>query len=408
MNELMEKYASVLLESCLRVEKDQPLFISFNIERIDFVRIVAKKAYSIGVKDIYFDMVDPILKHSALENLEEEDLKKTTFWNKETWNTYAKKNAAFLMLASETPGLMKDIDSKKVSAMTKYMLTTRAYFDSMRDKQKLAWTIAAVPTEKWAQEVFKNSKNPLEDLWNQIFEICNIKEKNPVEIWNKKVEVLKRRADKLNEYKFKSLKYESSNGTNFYIELPKEHIWQSAKESINNKDITVNYPTEEVFTSPDCKSANGILYSSKPLVYQDVIIDEFYISFKDGKVEKFNAKTGNDTLKEMINICKNSDMLGEVALVPYDSPISNSNIVFLETLYDENAACHIALGDSFPECFENGINMTKEELFEKNLNDCKSHIDFMIGTKDLKVTGTTHDNKEIPILIDGNFTEELN
>lgn len=408
MNELMEKYASVLLESCLRVEKDQPLFISFNIERIDFVRIVAKKAYSIGVKDIYFDMVDPILKHSALENLEEEDLKKTTFWNKEAWNTYAKKNAAFLMLASETPGLMKDIDSKKVSAMTKYMLTTRAYFDSMRDKQKLAWTIAAVPTEKWAQEVFKNSKNPLEDLWNQIFEICNIKEKNPVEIWNKKVEVLKRRADKLNEYKFKSLKYESSNGTNFYIELPKEHIWQSAKESINNKDITVNYPTEEVFTSPDCKSANGILYSSKPLVYQDVIIDEFYISFKDGKVEKFNAKTGNDTLKEMINICKNSDMLGEVALVPYDSPISNSNIVFLETLYDENAACHIALGDSFPECFENGINMTKEELFEKNLNDCKSHIDFMIGTKDLKVTGTTHDNKEIPILIDGNFTEEFN
>ncbi len=407
MNELMEKYASVLLESCLRVEKDQPLFISFNIERIDFVRIVAKKAYSIGVKDIYFDMVDPILKHSALENLEEEDLKKTTFWNKETWNTYAKKNAAFLMLASETPGLMKDIDSKKVSAMTKYMLTTRAYFDSMRDKQKLAWTIAAVPTEKWAQEVFKNSKNPLEDLWNQIFEICNIKEKNPVEIWNKKVEVLKRRADKLNEYKFKSLKYESSNGTNFYIELPKEHIWQSAKESINNKDITVNYPTEEVFTSPDCKSANGILYSSKPLVYQDVIIDEFYISFKDGKVEKFNAKTGNDTLKEMINICKNSDMLGEVALVPYDSPISNSNIVFLETLYDENAACHIALGDSFPECFKNGINMTKEELFEKNLNDCKSHIDFMIGTKDLKVTGTTHDNKEIPILINGNFTEEF-
>lgn len=408
MNELMEKYASVLLESCLRVEKDQPLFISFNIERIDFVRIVAKKAYSIGVKDIYFDMVDPILKHSALENLEEEDLKKTTFWNKETWNTYAKKNAAFLMLASETPGLMKDIDSKKVSAMTKYMLTTRAYFDSMRDKQKLAWTIAAVPTEKWAQEVFKNSKNPLEDLWNQIFEICNIKEKNPVEIWNKKVEVLKRRADKLNEYKFKSLKYESSNGTNFYIELPKEHIWQSAKESINNKDITVNYPTEEVFTSPDCKSANGILYSSKPLVYQDVIIDEFYISFKDGKVEKFNAKTGNDTLKEMINICKNSDMLGEVALVPYDSPISNSNIVFLETLYDENAACHIALGDSFPECFKNGINMTKEELFEKNLNDCKSHIDFMIGTKDLKVTGTTHDNKEIPILINGNFTEKFN
>lgn len=408
MNELMEKYASVLLESCLRVEKDQPLFISFNIERIDFVRIVAKKAYSIGVKDIYFDMVDPILKHSALENLEEEDLKKTTFWNKETWNTYAKKNAAFLMLASETPGLMKDIDSKKVSAMTKYMLTTRAYFDSMRDKQKLAWTIAAVPTDAWAKELFKESKNSINDLWDKIFEICSINEDNPQEIWNQKINNLKMRARKLNEYNFKTLHYTSSNGTNFTIDLPKEHIWASAGEKINGKDILVNFPTEEVFTSPDCTSANGIVYSSKPLSYQDMIIDKFNITFKDGKVIDVHAEEGEDTLKEMINICKNSNMLGEVALVPFDSPIQKSNIVFLETLYDENASCHLALGDSFPECFKDGTKMTKEELFEKNLNNCKSHVDFMVGTKDLNIVGVTHSGEKVQIFRDGNFTDIFN
>ena len=410
MFELQEKYAKVLLESCLKVEKDQPLFISFNVERIDFARIVGEIAFNMGIKDIYFDSSDPYLKHEALKHLEVDELKELTIWNKEIWNVYAKKNAAFLMLASETPGLMKDIDPEKMSAMTKYSLETRKEFDALRDKSALAWCIAAVPTEAWGKELFKDSTTPVDDLWNKIFDICSIKEDNPVEIWDEKIKKLQLRANKLNEYQFKSLQYNSSNGTDFRIDLPKNHIWASGKETLSNgKEVLVNFPTEEVFTSPDCTSAEGIVYSSKPLAYQDVIIDQFNIRFEKGVAVEAHAEQGEDTLNNMINLCENSNRLGEVALVPYDSPISNTNQIFLETLFDENAACHIALGDSVPECIKDGPNIDKDILFkEHNLNKCDSHVDFMVGNKDMHITGITEDNREIPIFVDGNFTEEFN
>ena len=410
MNELMKKYAKVLLETCLKVEKEQPLFISFNVERIDFARIVAEKAFELGVKDIFFDVVDPYLKHTALLNLSVNELKNLTFWNKEMWNIYAKKNAAFLMLTSENPGLMKDVDPEKIKEMAKYTYETRKEFDALRDKSSLAWCIAAVPTESWAKELFPNSNNPTEDLWNKIFEICRINEEDPIGIWKEKIEKLKERGKKLTEYQFDKLIYKGSNGTDFSIRLPKKHIWKSGAEILSSgKEVLVNFPTEEVFTSPDCLSAEGIVYSSKPLSYNDVIINDFNISFKDGKVVEFHAKEGEEVLKNMISICENSDMIGEVALVPYDSPISNSKMVFLETLFDENAACHIVLGDSFPECVENGPTLDKVVLLnEYHLNKCDSHVDFMVGTEDLNIIGITNDGKEVPIFINGNFSEEFN
>lgn len=407
MEKLMRKYAEVLLKTCLKVEENQPLFISFNTERLDFVRIVSEEAYKIGVKDIYFDMSDPYLKHEALKYLEIEDLKQLSFWNKEMWNVYARKHAAFLMLASETPGLMKDIDPKKMSELIRYSQETREEFEAYRDKSELAWCIAAVPTKAWADELFDNNENSVNMLWNKIFEICSIDQEDPVKIWNDKLALLKKRASKLNEKKIKTLIYKD-NKNNFKIDLPVNHNWASGCERLaNGKEVLVNFPTEEVFTSPDCRSAEGIVFSSKPLEYQGVILDNFQIEFKDGVVTNFKAEKGEETLKEMINICENSNMLGEVALVPYDSPISNTNMVFLETLFDENAACHLALGDSFTECI-NEVG-TKEELFNKfNMNNSKSHVDFMIGTKDLNIKGITQDNKEIDIFINGNFTEEFN
>ena len=405
---LQEKYARVILESCLKVEKNQPLFISYNVERSDFVRILTKIAYSLGVKDIYYEASDPYIKHEALINLDIEELKSLPFWNKSKWDEYGKKNAAFLMLASETPGLMKDVDPKKLSALTKYAQETRKEFDALRDKSMLAWCIAAVPTKAWAEELFK--VDYAEDiLWDKIFEICSIKEEDPVAVWNKKIKDLERRGNKLTKYQFKTLKYENEKGTNFTINLPKNHIWASGKEVLaNGKEVLVNFPTEEVFTSPDCKSAEGIVYSSKPLSYNGNIIDEFYIKFNKGRVVEAHAEKGNEILNEMVKLCENSDMLGEVALVPFDSPISNSNQVFLETLFDENAACHIALGDSFPECIENGPKTDKKVLFdEHNLNKCDSHVDFMIGTEDLNITGITEEGKEVPIFVKGNFSKEF-
>ncbi|MBE6145476.1 MAG: aminopeptidase [Firmicutes bacterium] len=406
MNELLKKYASVILKSCLKVEKNQPLFISANYERVDFVRILANVAYEIGVKDIYFDLTDVQLKHDALKNLEYEELKKLSFWNKQMWNEYAKKGAAFVMLASENPGLMKDIDSKVLSDLTIYAYETRKEFDDLRDKAMVPWCIAAVPTESWANQLFPNSNNALEELWNKIFEICNINEENPEEIWNKKTELLSNRCKKLNEYNFKTLKYTNSIGTNFTIDLPTNHIWESGNSKLaNGKEVLVNFPTEEVFTSPHCDTANGIVYSGKPLAYQDNIIDNFWIEFKNGEAINWDAKEGAEVLGNLITSCKGANKLGEVALVEYDSSISQSGIVFYETLYDENAACHLALGGSFAECIKDGTGKKTEELEKEGLNNCTNHVDFMIGTKDLNITGITQEGKEITIFENGNFSE---
>lgn len=406
MNEQHKKYANTILKICLKIEKNQPLFISANYERIDFVRLIANTAYELGVKDIYFDLTDVILKHDALKNLEFEDLKNMSFWNKEKWNEYAKKGAAFVMLASETPGLMKDIDPKLLSDLTIHAFNTRKEFDDLRDKAMVPWCIAAVPTESWAKKLFPSSETPVEDLWNKIFEICNINETNPEEIWNKKIETLSKRSEKLNSYNFKTLKYTNSLGTDFEINLPDNHLWCSGKSVLTNgKEILVNFPTEEVFTSPTNDSANGIVYSAKPLAYQDNVIDEFWIKFEDGIAIDCGAKEGEEVLKNLIASCENSNRLGEVALVEYSSSISESQIVFYETLYDENAACHLALGAAFPECVQNGTEMSREELNDKKLNDCTNHVDFMIGTKDLNILGITADGEEISIFEEGNFTE---
>ncbi len=408
MKELLKKYASTILNTCLQVQKGQPLFISANYERVDFVRIIANEAYKIGVTDIYFDLTDVYLKHEALVNLETEELKGMQFWNKEIWNEYAKKGAAFIMLASETPGLMKDVEPQKIGELTIYAFNTRKEFDDLRDKSMVPWCIAAVPTEAWAKKLFPKSLNPVDELWDKIFEICHIKEENPEEIWNQKIAGLNERSKKLTSYQFKKLKYINSLGTNFEIGLPKNHLWSSGKETlINGKDVLVNFPTEEVFTSPTNDSANGIVYSSKPLAYQDNVINNFWIKFENGLAVECGAEEGEEVLKNIISSCENCNRLGEVALVEYDSSISKSGLVFYETLYDENAACHLALGASFPECIKNGPKMTKEELLENKLNDCTNHVDFMIGTKDLEIVGITEHNEEIIIFKNGNFAKNF-
>ena len=404
MEELMRKYSNMILNVCLRVKSNQPLFISFNSERLDFVRILAKEAYKIGVKDIYFDVIDSEIKHDMLKNLDIEDLKNSTYFNRYMWNEYAKKGAAFVMLASETPGLMSDIDSEKQSNAFIYSLESRKAFDDLRNKSMVPWCIAAVPTLSWAKKIFPESNSPLEDLWNKIFEICGVYEENPEQHLESKLKTLGIRKDKLNSLHIKKLIYSNSLGTNFSIELNDKTIWATGRDKLaNGEEVLVNYPTEEIFTSPNRMSANGIVYSSKPLSYQDKLINNFWIKFENGKAIDCGAEEGLDTLQSIINSCENSNYLGEVALVPFDSPISNSNTIFYETLFDENAACHLALGDSFTECIENGINMSKEELLNNNMNQCTNHVDFMIGTKDLNIKGITFDNEEIDIFINGNF-----
>jgi len=395
MEEKLTKYADLLINRCLAIKDGQPLLITAPIETIEFVRIIAKLAYKHGVKDMYFDFTDEVLKHDQLKYLSKKELKKSKLFNKKIYDTYAKKKAAFLMLYADNPDIMKDIDIEKISYSAKVSIGSRPLYKKLQLSYEVPWCIASVVTKSWAKKVLPESNDPYTDLWNIVFDLTLVNTSNPFESWNKKIEESKRLVKKLNNLNINKLKYKNSLGTNFEIGF-NHNIWCGAGEhTTDGREILVNMPSEEVFTTPNKYTANGRVYASKPLVYNSSIIDKFWLEFKNGKVVDYDAKTGKDILKSIIKI-KNGNYLGEVALVDKNSPIYKSNLLFYETLYDENASCHLALGSGFPDC------LNKDNLDELGLNDSKTHVDFMIGTDDLEIVAET-DNGEIAIMKNGEF-----
>ena len=405
MKEKYIKYSNLLLKKCLNIKEKQPLIITAPVESFELIRIVTKQALELGVKDIYYDWYDDEIKHEHLKHLTKQEIEKHSFWNKKIYDEYAKKDAAFLMLVSENPDLMQDIDKDILAHANKITRTSRPLYKEKQSINDVAWCIASVSTKGWAKKVFNNDLNCVEKLWNKIFDICMINEDNPINEWDKKLNKSQERSKKLTELNIKTLHYTNSLGTDLYVGLSNNTIWYGAREFMpSGREIICNMPTEEIFTTPDRLMTNGIVYSSKPLVYNGYIIEDFNIEFKDGKVINYDAKKGKDILKTIIEGDETSSYLGECALVDYDSPISNSNIIFYTTLFDENASCHLALGTGFPNTQENSKEKSKEELIEMGINVSDVHVDFMIGTKDLKIEAETYDNKKIIIFENGNFS----
>lgn len=399
MNRNFEKYAELLLKRCLNLNTPRPLLITAPIKAIDFVEILTHKAYELGITDIYYDWSDENLKHEQLLHLSDENLLKSPFWSKEIWDEYAKKDAAFLMLYSDDINLMSDVPEDKITLTANRSRSSRPLFKKRQRVDEVPWCIALVPTLGYAKKVFPNSVDPVADAWDAIFKCCLVYEEDPIKAWDEKVKKIQKRCDILNDYQFKSLHYTNSLGTDLTIELPENHIWSGAGKG----GLIVNMPSEEVFTSPKYDGINGIVYSARPLVYNGVLIENFSFTFENGRIVKVEAENGKEILENMISTDEGSNYLGEVALVDYDSPISNTNIIFYETLYDENASCHLAIGDSFPTCLLNGENMSAAELKEHGLNNSLVHTDFMVGNFDLKIVATTKDNREILIFNNGNF-----
>lgn len=236
-----------------------------------------------------------------------------------------------------------------------------------------------------------------------IFDICLINEDNPIDAWDEKIKNNHILCDKLNKLNIKELKYTNKLGTNFTVSLSKGAIWCGGSSIINGREPIVNMPTEEVFTTPNKNKTNGVVYTSLPLVHSGITIKDIMLEFKDGKIVNFDASTGKEELKNIIELDEESSMLGEVALVDKNSKIAKTNTLFYETLYDENASCHIAVGRGFKECIKDSHDMTEKELEEIGYNNSKNHVDMMIGTKDLNITAITYDNKEIEIFKDGSF-----
>ena len=403
MKEKYYKYAMLLLERGLCINKEEPLVMNATLESIDFIRALTEAACSLGVNDIYFDWYDDELKHSELKYYDEESIKNSRFWNKSIHDEYAKKGAAFLFLTSYNPGIMDDIPSSKLKMASNESLYTRQIYREMQSNNEVDWCIASVATDNWGKLLFPNSNTPKEDLWDLIFDICLINEDNPLIAWDNKMKNNKEMCLKLNDLNIKTLHYQNSLGTDLIIELTNHAIWCGGSSKIKGREPIVNIPTEEVFTTPDKSKTHGIVYTSLPLIHSGVKIENICLEFKDGKVINYQASSGLEELKNILETDEESNMLGECALVDKNSKIAMSNTLFYETLFDENASCHIALGRGFKECLPNGENLTTEELEKVGYNKSKNHVDIMIGTKDLNIIATTYDNKEIQIFKDGSF-----
>lgn len=268
------------------------------------------------------------------------------------------------------------------------------------------WCIAGAPSLAWANKVFPDmsDKEAVQALWQAIFKVTRCDHNDPIEAWNDHRRSFERRVKILNEKKIKSLHYTNSLGTDLTIGLNDKYLFAGGGSYTTDGVYSFpNIPTEEIFTSPNKKSVDGIVYSAMPLNYNGNIIDEFTITFKDGRIVDYSAKQGYDVLKSIIETDEGSHYLGEVALVPYDSPIRNMGILFYNTLFDENASCHLAIGRGFSECIEDGLTMNKEQLLEKGINDSLTHVDFMIGTDDLSIVATLDDGEEFVVFENGNF-----
>ena len=397
---LEDKYIELLLKRCLNFKKSNSLFISYDKVNQCFVDKVIAYAKDMGINDIAIDSEDIYLRREKLLNINLDDIEKDPYFDKSKWDEYAKKDASFLMLESEFPGVMDDVDPKKVSEAKLINRKTRELFRVKEMRNEIAWCIAALPNQVWADSIFKNDPDSYNKLFEVIFKMCMVDTQNPIESWNNYILESQNRVSKLNDLKISKLHYTNSLGTDLYVELPSGAIWQSVGSEHN---MICNMPSYEVFTSPNYLKTEGIVYSSKPLFYGGAKVNDFYLEFKEGKVVDFDAKEGKAILKGIIESDNTSCYLGEVALVNYDSPISNTKLVFGTTLFDENASCHLALGEGFADSIQDGAKMKKEELLKNGINVSSNHVDFMIGTSDLIIEAETINGK-INIFENGNFT----
>lgn len=396
----VDKYIKLLCDKCLDLTKSDKLFIHFEkAVNEEFVKKIVDYVKKKGINDIYLSDEASYEKHEILKNKSLEQLKNESIFNMSIWDKYASLNSAFLIIESELPGLMDDISPQKISLIKKIGRETKPIYRKKQSIDDISWCICAYPNKIWADELFSNDENSYQKMLDIILNMCMCDKEDPIKAWDEFLGLSKRRVEKLNDLEIKSLHYTNLLGTDLTVYLSDKACFSSAYSS---KNIIVNMPSYEVFSTPDTYKTEGVVYSSKPLIYGGAIIDEFYLKFKNGKVIEFDAKVGKDILKGIIESDEYSCMLGECALVDYDSPISNTNLVFKTTLFDENASCHLALGAGFFECIRDYEKYSEEQLYQMGVNKSFNHVDFMIGTSDLKIEALTKMG-EVVIFENGNF-----
>ena len=407
MNEKkLQQYAELLVKEGIRVNKGEEIWISASVENHKFTTTVIEECYKAGAKEVVVNWWCDPAERLNYKYMTVGNLGKVPPYELAKIKYRMKKLPASLFIDDADPDAFKDISPKKMAnARKKRYPKIKPYFDAMDGKYK--WCIAAIPSPSWAKKVFP--KLPIEEamdkLWEAIFYTCRVEEEGTYENWEKHNAYLIEKRDLLTSLNLKYLKYHSeSTGTNFKIELIPNMKWGAGVEVTDKKlPFNPNLPTEEVFTTPLQGTGDGLLVATKPLSYEGQLIEDFSIRFENGRAIEVKAKKGQKLLEEMIHMDENACKLGECALVPWSSPINQSGILFYNTLFDENAVCHVALGAGFKELLPDGPELTTEQAYERGVNDSMIHVDFMIGSPDLSIVGVKPDGQEVVLFKDGTW-----
>ncbi|MBS7065434.1 MAG: aminopeptidase [Veillonella dispar] len=402
--ETLKKYAHTLLKYGVNLQQDQTLVISVDVENKDFAVIVTEEAYKLGAKEVVLNWRCSPIARQRLLHANESVLEKPANWIPEFYKQYIDDKAAFLSLISANPKALEGIPTDRISLQSRNLNKVLSFYHTAIMNSSVTWCVASVPTVLWANLLGYEGtdEEKIDQLWATLLKLCRIEGIEPKDTYRHHMAKLRHRCEALNKLDLKSLRYTCENGTDLLLELPEGHIWLGGEES--SKDGTIfnaNIPTEEVFSAPQYNGVNGVVHSTKPLIYHGNTISDFSFTFKEGKIVEYTAKEGYEVLKELVETDEGSHYLGEVALVDHFSPISQSNQIFYETLFDENASCHLAIGASYPTCLKNSDGLSEEELKERGLNHSLTHVDFMIGHEHMNIKGYTRDGQAVDIMIDG-------
>lgn len=409
LQEKLKQYAELLVGVGMNVQEGQPVFIRSSVDAIELTHYIVEAAYKRGASDVKVDYSDDRLsrlkfEYETVEHFESNEVKDYEVAKR---MDYVNRGAANLALITQDPDLLNGIDRDKLAAFQRQYATAYKGYMEASQKNQFPWCVAAYPSKAWASRVYPELSE--EDAYNtfidEVLDIVRVDGNDPVANWKAHVANLSKHADKLQSKNYKALHY-ISEGTDLEIGLPEGHIWEDATSyASGGQAFVANIPTEEVFTAPHRLKVNGYVTNKLPLSHNGNIIDGFTLTFKDGEVIDYKAEKGEEVLRDLLNTDEGAKRLGEVALVPDDSPISNRNTIFYNTLFDENASCHIALGSAYDFNVEGGTEMTTDEKLAQGLNDSLIHVDFMIGSKDLTIYGITQEDEKEPVFENGNWSK---
>lgn len=405
----LEKYAELAITIGVNLQPGQTLIISAPITAAQLVRLAAQKAYELGAKNVYVEWGDELLSLITYQYAPLETLQEFPAWKAQGFAEMAKNGAALLSIHASNPDLLKNVDPERVAVANKTRAEVLEEFNQYVRNGIMNWAIISYPTPEWAAKVFPDAgeaspqENAVDLLWDKIFSVTRTDQPDPIAAWQEHIASLQEKLDFLNGKNYKSLHYRGP-GSDLTVELADGHLWVGG--GLRNQQGTFfvpNLPTEEVFTMPRKEGVNGTVRSTKPLNYGGNLIDNFTFTFEKGKIVSFTADTGYETLKKLIETDEGSHYLGEVALVPHHSPVSDTNLIFYNTLFDENASCHLAIGAAYPFTLQEGATLSKDQLIERGANMSLMHVDFMIGSAELDIDGITVDGQREPLFRNGNW-----